>query len=97
MHSQSRRGDWRHGIEKGCTCPGVPGRRAVTPRTRPAPYAQAVAPSTAVPAIFAHAVRGLRATTPRPEIEIEEINPPARLAPYAFAVSASVERDEEDL
>jgi hypothetical protein len=56
-----------------------------------------VAPSTAVPAIFAHAVRGLRATTPRPEIEIEEINPPARLAPYAFAVSASVERDEEDV
>ena len=56
-----------------------------------------MAPSTAVPAIFAQAVRGLRSATPRPEIALEEINPPARLAPYAYAVSAVVVRDEDDV
>jgi hypothetical protein len=55
-----------------------------------------VATSTAVPAIFAHAVRGLRAARPRQEITLEEVGPPARLAPYAFALSATVERDSED-
>ncbi|HEX6869907.1 MAG TPA: DUF3000 domain-containing protein [Micromonosporaceae bacterium] len=56
-----------------------------------------MAPSTAVPAIFAHAVGGLRAVHPRPEIELEEINPPARLAPYAYALSANVTRDREEI
>jgi Protein of unknown function (DUF3000) len=56
-----------------------------------------VAPSTAVPAIFAHAVRGLRAAHPREEILLEEVSPPRRLAPYAYAVSASVPRGEEDI
>jgi hypothetical protein len=57
-----------------------------------------VAPSTAVPAIFAHAVRGLRGAHPRDEIILEEVSPPRRLAPYAYAVSASVPRnDEEDI
>jgi hypothetical protein len=55
-----------------------------------------VAPSTAVPAIFAQAVRGLRSARPRPEITLEEVNPPARLAPYAFAVSAVIPRGEDD-
>lgn len=55
-----------------------------------------MATSTAVPAIFAHAVRGLRAARPRQEIRLEEVGPPARLAPYAFALSATVERDSED-
>jgi hypothetical protein len=55
-----------------------------------------VAPSTAVPAIFAQAVRGLRSARPRPEITLEEVNPPARLAPYAFAVSAAVLRGDDD-
>lgn len=55
-----------------------------------------MATSTAVPAIFAHAVRGLRAARPRQEITLEEVGPPARLAPYAFALSATVERDSED-
>jgi hypothetical protein len=54
-----------------------------------------VAPSTAVPAIFAEAVRGLRSGQPRPEIELEELPAPARLAPYAFALGASVQREEE--
>jgi hypothetical protein len=52
-----------------------------------------VSPSTGVPAIFAQAVRGLRSVRPRPEITIEEVSPPARLAPYAFAVFATVQRD----
>jgi len=52
-----------------------------------------VSPSTAVPAIFAQAVRGLRAVRPRPEIILEEVSPPARLAPYAYAVFATVQRD----
>jgi hypothetical protein len=56
-----------------------------------------VSPSTAVPAIFAHAVRALRSARPRPEIELEEINPPARLAPYAFALSAVVTRDDYEV
>jgi hypothetical protein len=55
-----------------------------------------VAPSTAVPAIFAQAVRGLRSAHPRPEIELEEIPAPQRLAPYAFALSATVPRGDED-
>jgi hypothetical protein len=52
-----------------------------------------VSPSTAVPAIFAQAVRGLRSVRPRPEITLEEVSPPAKLAPYAFAIFATVERD----
>src|SRR5262245_65732174 len=46
--------------------------------------------------MFAHAVRGLRSARPRPEITLEEVNPPARLAPYAFALSAVVPRGEDD-
>jgi hypothetical protein len=56
-----------------------------------------VAPSTAVPAIFAQAVRGLRSVHPRDEILLEEISPPQRLAPYAYALSANVLRDGEEI
>jgi len=56
-----------------------------------------VAPSTAVPAIFAQAVRGLRSAHPRPEIALEEVSPPQRLAPYAYALMASVARDGEEV
>ena len=72
------------------------GRRGEPPGPLPPPYAQAVSPSTAVPAIFARAVRDLRSAHPRPEIEIEEVSPPARLAPYAFAISAAVVRGEDE-
>ena len=72
------------------------GRRAVAPRSPPAPYAQAVSPSTAVPAVFAQAIRGLRAVRPRPEITLEEVSPPARLAPYSFAIFATVTREPGD-
>src|SRR4029079_1448038 len=53
-------------------------------------------PSTAVPAIFAQAIRGLRAAQPREEILLAEMSPPKRLAPYAFAFSASIPRDDEE-
>jgi hypothetical protein len=46
--------------------------------------------------MFALAVRGLRSARPRPEITLEEVNPPARLAPYAFALSATVTGDDQD-
>lgn len=52
-----------------------------------------MSPSTAVPAAFAQAVRGLRSVRPRPEIILEEVSPPSRLAPYAFAIFATVHRD----
>lgn len=52
---------------------------------------------TAVPAIFTRAVRGLRSVRTRPEIHLEEISPPARLAPFAYAMSASVARDAEEV
>lgn len=56
-----------------------------------------MAPSTAVPAIFADAVRGLLSAQPRPEIMLEEVTPPSRLAPYAFAISATVLRDDAEV
>ncbi len=72
------------------------GRRAVAPRPPLAKYAQAVSPSTAVPAVFAQAIRGLRSVRSRPEITLEEVSPPARLAPYAFAIFATVTREPGD-
>jgi hypothetical protein len=56
-----------------------------------------VAPATAVPATFAHAVSGLRAGRPRAEITLEELSPPVRLAPYAYALGASVRRGSEEV
>jgi hypothetical protein len=51
---------------------------------------------------FAHAVRTIQSVRPRPEIELDEVPPPQRLAPYAHAVSAMVlpgpnGPDEEDV
>lgn len=56
-----------------------------------------MAPSTAVPATFARAVDALRATQPRPEILLEEAAAPQRLAPFAFAMTAAVLRDDEEI
>jgi hypothetical protein len=49
-----------------------------------------------LPAVFEHAVAGLRGTRQRPEILLEEIAAPQRLAPHAFAMSATVLRDGEE-
>jgi hypothetical protein len=53
--------------------------------------------STVTPAGFTRAVDELRSVTPRVEIEIEEIPPPQRLAPYSFALSGSVLRREDEV
>ncbi|MET9297666.1 DUF3000 domain-containing protein [Streptomyces sp. NPDC003077] len=42
------------------------------------------------PIPFRQAIEALRATRPRPEIEIEPTPAPRRLAPYAYALQASV-------
>jgi hypothetical protein len=54
-------------------------------------------PSTAAPEAFTRAVGGLRAVRPRTEILLEEIAAPQRLAPYAFAQSAAVLRDGDEV
>jgi hypothetical protein len=54
-------------------------------------------PSTALPDPFHRAVEGLRAVRPRPEILLEEITAPKRLAPYAFALGATVVRHGEEV
>ena len=42
------------------------------------------------PTLFRHAVATLSALRPRPEIEIEVVRAPQRLAPWAFALAAEV-------
>ncbi|MEV6815056.1 DUF3000 domain-containing protein [Micromonospora craterilacus] len=56
-----------------------------------------MAPPIALPDTFARAVAGLRSAAPRPEIVLEEVGAPQRLAPYSFALSASVLRDGEEM
>ena len=56
-----------------------------------------MASPSAAPEAFTRAVAGLRAATPRPEILIEEIAAPQRLAPFAFSLSATVLRDGEEV
>ena len=56
-----------------------------------------MASPSAVPPAFARAVDALRAPAPRPEILLEEIAPPQRLAPYAFAISATVLRSGDEV
>lgn len=56
-----------------------------------------MAPSIVLPETFTRAVDGLRSATPRDEIVLEEVGAPQRLAPYSFALSAVVLRDDEDV
>lgn len=56
-----------------------------------------MAPPTSLPETFTRAVAGLRAGAPREEILLEEIGAPQRLAPYAFALSATVLRDGDEV
>ncbi|WP_055481293.1 DUF3000 domain-containing protein [Sphaerimonospora mesophila] len=51
----------------------------------------------APPAVFRRALETLRPAEVRPEIELEEIPAPQRLAPYSGAVGASVYRDDDEL
>jgi hypothetical protein len=54
-------------------------------------------PTSAAPEAFTRAVAGLRAAAPREEILLEEIAAPQRLAPFGFALSATVLRDGEEV
>ncbi|BCJ42247.1 DUF3000 domain-containing protein [Actinoplanes ianthinogenes] len=56
-----------------------------------------MASPSAVPEPFTHAVAGLRADSPRPEILLEEIAAPQKLAPYSFALSATVLRSGDEV
>ncbi|MFB4281810.1 MULTISPECIES: DUF3000 domain-containing protein [unclassified Nonomuraea] len=49
------------------------------------------------PAAFTRAAESLRRTEVRPEIELEDLPAPQRLAPYAAAIGASVYRDDDEL
>src|SRR2546430_1867054 len=49
-----------------------------------------MAPSTVLPESFARAVAALHAVTPRPEIVLEDLSAPQRLAPYAHAIGGAV-------
>lgn len=49
------------------------------------------------PEAFVRAMATLRPATVRPEIELEDIPAPQRLAPYSGAVGASVYRDDDEL
>ncbi|MEO3742871.1 DUF3000 domain-containing protein [Plantactinospora sp. B5E13] len=56
-----------------------------------------MAPPIVQPETFARAVAGLRSAVPREEIVLEEVGAPQRLAPYAFALSATVHRDGDEV
>lgn len=56
-----------------------------------------MAPSTALPESFTRAVAALRRVTPRPEIALEELSAPQRLAPYAHAIGGIVSRDGDEV
>ncbi|MFI1989159.1 DUF3000 domain-containing protein [Actinoplanes sp. NPDC020271] len=56
-----------------------------------------MASPSAVPEAFTRAVAALRADSPRPEILLEEIAAPQRLAPYSFALSATVLRSGDEV
>ncbi|WP_326824124.1 DUF3000 domain-containing protein [Streptosporangium sp. NBC_01639] len=49
------------------------------------------------PAVFRRAAATLRPAEVRPEIELEDIPAPQRLAPYSAAIGASVYRDDDEL
>ncbi|MFG1942855.1 DUF3000 domain-containing protein [Nonomuraea sp. NPDC048826] len=49
------------------------------------------------PAAFRRAAESLRLAEVRPEIELEELPAPQRLAPHSAAIGASVYRDDDEL
>jgi Protein of unknown function (DUF3000) len=56
-----------------------------------------MASSIVLPDAFVRAVGGLRSSAPREEIALEEVPAPQRLAPFAFALGASVLRASEEV
>jgi hypothetical protein len=56
-----------------------------------------MAPTTTLPLAFTRAVSGLQAARPRAEIQIEELPAPQKLAPYAYALGASIVRGDDEV
>src|SRR5690606_13196331 len=56
------------------------------------PTLAAMTSSTVLPETFTRAVADLRAVRPRDEITVEDLPPPRRLAPFAYAMGATVLR-----
>jgi DUF3000 family protein len=56
-----------------------------------------MATPSAAPDAFTRAVAGLRAAGPRPEILLEEMPAPQRLAPFAHAMSGTVLRNGDEV
>src|SRR2546430_2838339 len=56
-----------------------------------------MASSTVIPESFERAVAALRSVVPRPEIILEDLPAPQRLAPYAHALGGIVSRDGEEV
>lgn len=54
-------------------------------------------PQGPVPAVFTDAIASLRTVRPRPEIVLDEIAGPARLAPYSHALGAEVIVDGDEV
>jgi hypothetical protein len=50
----------------------------------------------ATPALFTYAVAALNAVQPRPEITIDPVPAPQRLAPWTYAMSAEVSTGDDD-
>lgn len=85
------------------TLPRRPDLRAARRVARPAPaphsYAVTVvrADRAQLPDVFARAIETLRRARPRAEVQLTEVAPPQRLAPYTFALSARVLRGADEL
>lgn len=46
--------------------------------------------SSAAPELFTYAVAALKSLRPRPELHLDEVRPPQRLAPWAYAFTAEI-------
>jgi hypothetical protein len=65
--------------------------------TTPTVPAEGTPPPEAVaPALFRQAVKSLTGTSVRPEVRVEPLRPPQRLAPWTYAVSADVRGADGD-
>src|SRR5688572_3758908 len=82
----------RHAIHPPC-----PVWRVAPIDGRPPRLRNMTAAPPAAPPAFTRAVAALRSVQPRPEIELSEIPPPQRLAPYAFALSGAVVRQDDEV
>src|SRR5437868_4990886 len=74
-------------------------RTPVVPTRPSSTYASAmtIGDEPSAPAVFRRAAESLRPSEVRPEIEIEDLPAPQRLAPFSSAIGASVYRDDEEV